>query len=49
MINISQVNKYYGSLHVLKDVELTISSQEIVTLLGASGAGKTTLLNIIGT
>ena len=49
MIKINQLNKYYGDLHVLKDVELNISSQEIVTLLGASGAGKTTLLNIIGT
>ena len=34
---------------MLKNVELSIASQEIVTLLGASGAGKTTLLNIIGT
>lgn len=49
MIQISNLNKYYGSLHVLKNVELSIASQEIVTLLGASGAGKTTLLNIIGT
>lgn len=49
MIKISGLNKYYGSLQVLKDVELSISSQEIVTLLGASGAGKTTLLNIVGT
>ncbi len=49
MIKTSQLNKYYGSLHVLKDVELNIAPQEIVSLLGASGAGKTTLLNIIGT
>ena len=49
MIQISNLNKYYGSLQVLKNVELSIASQEIVTLLGASGAGKTTLLNIIGT
>ncbi len=49
MIKTSQLNKYYGSLHVLKDVELNIAPQEIVTLLGASGAGKTTLLNIVGT
>lgn len=49
MIQISNLNKYYGSLQVLKNIELSIASQEIVTLLGASGAGKTTLLNIIGT
>ena len=49
MIQISNLNKYYGSLQVLKNVELSIASQEIVTLLGASGAGQTTLLNIIGT
>lgn len=49
MIETKRLNKYYGSLHVLKDVDLHISPSEIVALVGASGAGKTTLLQIIGT
>lgn len=49
MITVDSLNKYYGDLHVLKDVSLSISPMEIVTLVGASGAGKTTLLQILGT
>lgn len=49
MIETKQLNKHYGSLHVLKDVDLHICPSEIVALVGASGAGKTTLLQIIGT
>lgn len=49
MIRANKLNKSYGSLHVLKDVDLHILPSEIVTLVGASGAGKTTLLQIVGT
>lgn len=49
MIKTSLLNKRYGELHVLKDVDLHIKPSEIVALMGASGAGKTTLLQIIGT
>lgn len=49
MLKIIDINKHYGSLHVLKDVNLTIGEKEIVTILGPSGAGKTTLLQIAGT
>lgn len=49
MIETKRLNKHYGSLHVLKDVDLHICPSEIVALVGASGAGKTTLLQIIGT
>ncbi|MBQ2385922.1 MAG: ABC transporter ATP-binding protein [Bacteroidales bacterium] len=49
MIKTSLLNKRYGELHVLKDVDLHIMPSEIVALMGASGAGKTTLLQIIGT
>lgn len=49
MIKTSLLNKKYGELHVLKDVDLHIMTSEIVALMGASGAGKTTLLQIIGT
>lgn len=49
MIRANKLNKFYGELHVLKDVDLHIYPSEIVTLVGASGAGKTTLLQILGT
>ncbi|MCX7862834.1 MAG: ABC transporter ATP-binding protein [Bacteroidales bacterium] len=48
MIIAENINKYYGTLHVLKDVSLTIKKSEIVSIVGASGAGKTTLLQILG-
>ncbi|SEF61963.1 ABC transporter ATP-binding protein [Algoriphagus boritolerans] len=43
------IHKSYGSLHVLKGVDLQISSSEIVSIVGSSGAGKSTLLHILGT
>lgn len=49
MIKTNNINKTYGNLHVLKDINLAVTPCEIVTLVGASGAGKTTLLQIIGT
>lgn len=49
MITAKNIHKYYGDLHVLKGVDLSISKSEIVSIVGASGAGKTTLLQILGT
>lgn len=49
MIKISKVNKSFGDLHVLKDIDLEVSQGEILSVVGASGAGKTTLLQILGT
>ena len=49
MIVAKNLHKYYGALHVLRGVDLSISKGEIVSVVGASGAGKTTLLQIIGT
>ena len=49
MIKATNINKYYGDLHVLKNVNLQINKGEIVSIVGASGAGKTTLLQILGT
>ena len=48
MIELKNIHKSYGELHVLKDVSLTISKKEILCIEGPSGAGKTTLLKIIG-
>lgn len=49
MIEIRHVEKSFGSLHVLKDISLTIENSKVVTIVGPSGAGKTTLLHLIGT
>ena len=49
MIEIKNITKSFGSLEVLKGIDLTISKGEVVSIVGPSGAGKTTLLQIIGT
>jgi lipoprotein-releasing system ATP-binding protein len=49
MIKVSNLNKSFGNLNVLKDINLSVEKGEIVAITGASGAGKTTLLQIMGT
>ena len=49
MIEVRNIHKSFGSLQVLKGVDLTVEKGEIVSIIGKSGAGKTTLLQIIGT
>ena len=49
MIKVEHLNKSYGTLQVLRDINLCISQGEVVSIVGASGAGKTTLLQLLGT
>ena len=49
MIEVKNIRKSFGSLEVLKGVDLTVEKGEIVSIIGKSGAGKTTLLQIMGT
>lgn len=49
MIEVKNITKSFGSLQVLKGIDLHIDKGEIVSIVGPSGAGKTTLLQIIGT
>ena len=49
MIEVKNIHKSFGTLEVLKGVDLTVEKAEIVSIIGKSGAGKTTLLQIIGT
>jgi polar amino acid transport system ATP-binding protein len=47
MIEFRKVNKWFGSLHVLKDIDLLIKQKEVVVVCGPSGSGKSTLIRCI--
>jgi lipoprotein-releasing system ATP-binding protein len=49
MIKATGIEKSFGELKVLKGVDLSVSTSEVVSIMGASGAGKSTLLQILGT
>lgn len=47
MIQIKGLNKYFGDLHVLKDIDLTVKAGEKVVIIGPSGSGKSTLIRCV--
>ncbi len=47
MIKIRGLNKWFGDLHVLKDIDMDVSPKEVVVVIGASGSGKSTLLRCL--
>lgn len=47
MLDIKDLNTYYGAIHALKGINMEVETGEIVSLIGSNGAGKTTLLNTI--
>ena len=47
IVRMQQLNKHFGSLHVLNDIDLTIVPGEVVVIIGASGSGKSTLIRCI--
>ncbi|MBO7660252.1 MAG: ATP-binding cassette domain-containing protein, partial [Bacteroidaceae bacterium] len=49
MITLRNITKSFGTLQVLKGIDLQIEKGEVVSIVGPSGAGKTTLLQIMGT
>ncbi|MBA2173422.1 amino acid ABC transporter ATP-binding protein [Halobacillus locisalis] len=47
MIEVHKLNKYFGDLHVLKDIDFNVEESEVVCLIGASGSGKSTMLRCL--
>jgi ABC-type polar amino acid transport system ATPase subunit len=47
MIKVEKLNKSFGELHVLRDIDLSVGEREVVCLIGASGSGKSTLLRCL--
>jgi glutamate transport system ATP-binding protein len=47
LVRVENVNKYFGALHVLKDINLTVSRGEVVVIIGPSGGGKSTLCRAV--
>ncbi|MDX1559657.1 MAG: amino acid ABC transporter ATP-binding protein, partial [Marinobacter sp.] len=47
IVKMKGMNKYFGKLHVLKDIDLTVEQGEVVVIIGASGSGKSTLIRCV--
>ena len=47
VLQVENINVFYGSIHAVKDVSFHVDQGEVVTLIGANGAGKSTTLNTV--
>ncbi|MDT8893357.1 amino acid ABC transporter ATP-binding protein [Halomonas sp. I1] len=47
IVRLNKLNKHFGSLHVLQDIDLTVTPGEVVVIIGASGSGKSTLIRCV--
>ena len=47
MLNVENINVYYGAIHAIKDISFEVNEGEVVTLIGANGAGKSTILKTV--
>ena len=47
MLEVQNINVYYGNIHAIRDISFSVQDGEIVTLIGANGAGKSTILKSI--
>jgi glutamine transport system ATP-binding protein len=47
IVQLKRMNKYFGKLHVLKDIDLAVEVGEVVVIIGASGSGKSTLIRCV--
>jgi len=47
MLEVNNINVYYGSIHAVKDISFKVEEGEIISLIGANGAGKTTILQTV--
>lgn len=47
IVKVEKLNKYYGTFHVLKDVDLSVGRGEVIVVIGASGSGKSTLIRCV--
>ena len=47
MLEVNNINVYYGSIHAVKDISFKVEQGEIISLIGANGAGKTTILQTV--
>ena len=47
MLEVNNINVYYGSIHAVKDISFQVEKGEIISLIGANGAGKTTILQTV--
>lgn len=47
LLEVNDINVYYGAIHAIKGISFSVDEGEVVTLIGANGAGKSTTLNTV--